>query len=285
MNKTGRIFLQVGILLGVIGTLVVNLLSAFNFINGIDPGTLSDAIPNLFVPWGITFLVWNVIYLGLIALTIYSIKSWFKKGAEPPEFLDKFGIEFIIASIANIAWIFFWHFQSNPPTVDGPFPVYVSLIAMVVLFGSLLTMYLRLKIGKNKEATRAEKWFIHIPISIYFGWISIALAANITSTIVDLGWNSVIAPSLQWEINWTIIIIAVATIITLLMLLLRKDIAYSLVIIWSLTGIMVKRFLTDYYLGIVLAAGIGIGLIVVLIGITIFRLIKQMKNEKVTATV
>ena len=74
-------------------------------------------------------------------------------------------------------------------------------------------------------------------------------------------------------------------IITLLMLLLRKDIAYSLVIIWSLTGIMVKRFLTDYYLGIVLAAGIGIGLIVVLIGITIFRLIKQMKNEKVTATV
>ncbi|MBN1331193.1 MAG: hypothetical protein JXA54_17105 [Candidatus Heimdallarchaeota archaeon] len=283
MNKMGRIFLQIGILLTTIGTLVVNLLSAFGFINSVDPGTLSDAIANLFVPWGITFLVWNVIYIGLIALTIYSIKSWFKKGAEPPEFLDKFGVEYIIASLANIAWIFFWHFQTNAPT-PGPFPVYVSLIAMVVLFGSLLTMYLRLKIGKNKEATTGEKWLVHLPLSIYFGWISIALAANITATIVDLGWDAVIAPTLQWAIIWTAIIIAVATIIAILMLLFRKDIAYSLVIIWSLTGIMVKRFLTDYYLGIVLASAIGIGLITIIIIVTIFRLIKQMKNEKAIVT-
>ncbi|MBD3191136.1 MAG: hypothetical protein GF308_10850 [Candidatus Heimdallarchaeota archaeon] len=277
MNKTGRIVIQIGILLSVIGTLVVNLLSAFGFINGVDPGTLSDAIPNLFVPWGVTFLVWNIIYIGLIALTVYSIKSWFVKDQEPPEFLDKFGIGFIISSLANIAWIFFWHYQNNPPLVDGPFPVFVSLIAMLVLFASLLTIYLRLKIGKNEEASQGEKWFIHIPISIYFGWITIATVANITATIVDLGWDTVIAPTEFWEVFWTIVVISVAIIITLLMLIFRNDIAYSLVVVWSLIGIIVKRVQEGFYLGIVLAAGIGIGLIVLLLGFSSYRLIMKRK--------
>ncbi|NPE06688.1 MAG: hypothetical protein GNW80_00260 [Asgard group archaeon] len=282
MNKIGRVFLQIGILLGVIGTLVINLLSAFNFINNVDPGTLSDGLPNLFVPWGITFLVWNVIYIGLIALTIYSIKSWFVKDQEPPEFLDKFGIEFIIASIANISWIFFWHYQSNPPLVNGPFPVFVSLIAMLVLFGSLLAMYLRLRIGRNDEASSKEKWFIHVPISLYFGWITIATVANVTATLVDLGWDTVIAPTQFWQVFWTIIVISVATIITLLMLFFRNDIAYSLIVVWALTGIIVKRVQDGFLLGVVLAAGIGIGLIVILIGFSSYRLLTKRKSSATT---
>ena len=282
MTKIGRVFLQIGILLSVIGTIVVNLLSAFNFINNIDPGTLSDGLPNLFVPWGITFLVWNVIYIGLIALTIYSIKSWFIKDQEPPEFLDKFGIEFIIASIANISWIFFWHYQANPPLVNGPIPVFVSLLAMLVLLASLMSMYLRLRIGKNDEATAGEKWFIHVPISFYFGWITIATVANVTATLVDLGWDTVIAPTQFWQIFWTIIVISVATIITLLMLLLRNDVAYSSIVVWALVGIIVKRIQTTFYLGVVLAAGIGIGLIVILMGFSTYRLIVKRKSSVAT---
>jgi hypothetical protein len=40
---------------------------------------------------------------------------------------------------------------------------------------------------------------------------------------------------------WATLIIIVAVIITLLVLATRKDIAYSLVIIWALVGIAVKQ--------------------------------------------
>ena len=273
MNKISRIFIQIGILLSFIGTIVVNLLSAFGYINGIDPGTLSDLLPNLFVPWGSTFLVWNVIYIGLLALTIYSIKSWFIKDEEPPEFLDKFGIEFIIAAVANISWIFLWHYQTDADTV------YLSLIAMLVLLGSLLSMYIRLRIGKNEEASTAEKWTIHIPISFYLGWITIATVANVTALLVDKGWDTIIAPTDFWAVFWTILVIAVAAIITLLILLLRKDIAYSLIVVWALTGIIIKRVQTaPLALGVVIGAAVSIGLIVIMIGITIFRLVPK-KSE------
>lgn len=259
--------------MGFLGTLIVNLLSVFLPINGVTPGELSDALGNFFVPAGLTFMIWNVIYIALLGLTIYSIKSWFIKGEEPPEFLDKIGIEFILASIANIAWIFFWHYQI----------VYMSLIAMLILFGSLMSLYVRLGIGKNKEAIKTEKWFVHIPISIYFGWITIATVANITALFVDLGWDYIIAPSIFWEIVWTIIIISVATIITLLTLWFRKDIAYSLVIIWSLAGIIIKRATSvPFTLGIIIAAGVGIGLILVMMGLTIYRMIPKKEEISVS---
>lgn len=272
VNKGSRIFLQIGILLGFIGTVVVNALSALLPLNGQTPGEISDNIPNLFVPSGLTFSVWSVIYIALLALTIYSIKSWFKKDEEPSELLDKYGIEFIVASIANISWIFLWHYNF----------VAISTVAMIVLLGALLSAYIRLRIGKGGN-TVAEKWFIHIPFSIYLGWITIATVANITATLVTWGWNGFGAS----EAFWTILMISIATVITLLMLILRNDIAYSLVVIWSLVGIILKRTDTSLpgytpQLGIVITSSIGIGLIVLLIGFVIFRYFyKKRKTSEV----
>ena len=144
-------------------------------INGVTPQELSDLLPNYFVPAGLTFSVWGLIYIGLLALTIYSTIILFKKKDEESYFLNKMGVEFIIASIANIAWIFLWSYQ-NPSN----YMVEFSLVAMLVLLASLLTMYIRLKIGKNKASLK-EKWFIHIPISLYLGWITIATVANVTA--------------------------------------------------------------------------------------------------------
>jgi hypothetical protein len=40
---------------------------------------------------------------------------------------------------------------------------------------------------------------------------------------------------------WAILVVAVALLITMLMLITRNDLAYSLVIIWALIGIGVKQ--------------------------------------------
>lgn len=282
MKTTSKIIIQIGIILGFLGTIIINTLSSIGIINNKDPGTLSDALPNLFVPSGITFAIWGVIYIALLVLTIYSIRSWFKKDMEPSEFLNKMGIEFIIASIANISWIFLWHYQAELNSTA------YSLVAMLILLGALLSAYIRLRIGKNEEASKGEKWLIHTPFGVYLGWITIATVANVTALLVETGWENIIAPTDTWKIIWTIIIISVAAVITLLMLILRKDIAYSLIVIWALTGIILKRFevynLGDpLILGVVIAAGVAIGLIVILIGITIYRLFKSKKENAIVA--
>lgn len=275
MKFITRIIIQIGIILGFIGTVVVNALSSVGIINNITPEELSDALPNLFVPSGLTFTVWGVIYIGLLAFTIYSTIVLFKKKEEESYFIDKMGIEFIVASIANISWIFLWHYQS-----DASYMVLFSLIAMLVLLASLLTMYIRLKIGRN-DVSQKEKWFVHIPISLYLGWITIATVANATAFLVDLdinkGFINVTNLLGLSEVYWTNLMLIVATIITLLMLFFRKDLAYSLVVIWAFVGIILNRFEvgSGEPLEVTATAIIGIVLIVIMFGVTIFRTMRR----------
>lgn len=274
MNKTNKIILQIGILLAFIGTIVVNVLSSIGLINNISPAELSDALPNLFVPSGLTFSVWGVIYIGLLALAIYVIRSWFIKDMDPPEVVEKMGIEFIVAAIANITWIFLFHYQTEIGSSG------YSLAAMLILLGALMSAYIRLGVGKNKEATRGEKWFVHIPFSFYMGWITIATVANISALLTEFELNGLYTIPENWKLILTIIVITVATIITLLIQFIRKDIAYSLIVIWAFVGIILKRYevLPPVVLGVVIAAAVGIGLIVIMNGITIFRLVKERKE-------
>jgi membrane-bound metal-dependent hydrolase YbcI (DUF457 family) len=62
---------------------------------------------------------------------------------------------------------------------------------------------------------------------------------------------------------WAILIIAVAVLLCLLVLFTRKDISYSLVFVWALLGIVIKR-ISDY---VSVAATGGIGIVVILVSI------------------
>jgi len=96
--------------------------------------------------------------------------------------------------------------------------------------------YLRLEIGRG-AVPAAEKWTVRIPFSIYLGWITVATIANVTAFLVKYGWNRFGFD----EQFWTVILIAVAIIITLGMIFIRSDIFYSLVVIWAFAGILIKR--------------------------------------------
>jgi hypothetical protein len=166
---------------------------------------------------------------------IYLAKDLFKIEKTTTPFLEKISYFFILASLANIIWIFLWHYEQ----------VILSLLAMLVLFVSLLFIYLRLNIGIDKVSIR-DKLFVHIPISIYIGWITVATIANVTAVLVTIGWDGF---GVSEEI-WTMLVIIVAAIITILMLIKRKDFAYSAVIVWALIGIYLKRSVVDPIYGL-----------------------------------
>ena len=82
-----------------------------------------------------------------------------------------------------------------------------------------------------------EKLAVHLPFSVYLGWITIASIANVSASLVWINWDGFgISPEI-----WAAVVVSLALIITLLMLGLRKDFAYGLVIIWAFIGIGVKQ--------------------------------------------
>jgi hypothetical protein len=226
MSKRLYIPLAVLNLIGFLGVLLVNTLANTLPINNKTTGQLSDEYPNLFVPAGVTFSIWGVIYILLAIFSVYQLVQAFKKENKNTVVFEKIGLFFILTCLANICWIFAWHYE-----LAG-----LSLVVMLVLLLTLITIYLNLQIGLSK-ASRAEKYLVHLPFSVYLGWISIATIANITAFLVSSGWNG-FGLSEQF---WAVLVIGVGVLLALLMLFLRKDIYYCLVVDWALLGILLKR--------------------------------------------
>jgi len=238
-NFKDKKFLQITNIVGFVAVVVVNILANALPINGKTTAELSDSYPNLFVPAGYVFAIWGVIYLLLLAFTVYQASPK-RRGAQ---FLGEIGYLFGISSAANVVWIFLWHYELLFP----------SLIAMFALLGSLIMIYLRLDIGKGNPS-REEKLYVHLPFSVYLGWITVAPIANVVAALVSINWDGF---GLS-EVTWTMAMIAVAVILTLLNIQTRGDVGYTLVIIWALGGIIVKQMAIQ---PIVMTAGLGIAVL------------------------
>ncbi len=213
---------QILTVVAVVATIVVNALANILPFNGQETGAISDRFAIYFVPAGYVFSIWGLIYLGLIAFAIFQALP---AQRENPR-LRSIGGLFLLSSVANIAWIFLWHYEVFPATL----PV------MLVLLGSLIAIYLRLGTGRT-SVSRAETWMVRVPFSIYLGWITVATVANATQLLYFLGWNGgAIGPEV-----WTVIMLAVAVVLAWLMAITRRDVAYLLVLVWAFIGIATKH--------------------------------------------
>ena len=213
---------QIANLVSVIIALAVNILASALPLNGQNTGEISDRFQVYFVPAGYVFAIWFFIYVGWIAFTIFQFRTDQK---ESPR-LQRLGYLFAISGIVNAIWLFTWHYN-----VFG-----WSVLVMLTLLGLLIASYLRLDVNRV-SVSRAERWSVDIPFSVYLGWITVATVANITDWLYLVEWSGfgISAPV------WAIIMIVVAAVVGLLMTLTRKDAAYVFVLVWSFIGIAVKQ--------------------------------------------
>jgi hypothetical protein len=213
---------QISVALTILATIVVNVLANALPINGQNTGAISDRFQVYFVPAGYVFSIWGVIYIGLIAFAIFQALP---SQRENPR-LRAAGWWIALGGLANIVWIFLWHYEQFP----------LTLIAMLVLLGTLIITYLRLDIGRS-TVSKAETWAARVPFSIYLGWITVATVANVTSLLYFLNWDGFgITPEV-----WMWIVLAAVLVIAVLMNFTRRDIAYTAVILWALVGISIKH--------------------------------------------
>jgi hypothetical protein len=208
--------------------LVPSQLTQLRLFNNQTIGEVSARYPALFTPAGITFSIWGIIYLALIAFCIYHIVKAFKEPAlhEANVDLKRLGFLFMLNNLATGAWTIAWVSEW----------LLLSVVLMLIQLVTLLLIHLRLGIF-DASRSPASRWFTQVPLSLYFGWIIIATVANISAALVGLGWDGF---GLS-EGLWTIIMIVAATLIVVFVVVSRTNSVVGLVGMWALYGIILKH--------------------------------------------
>lgn len=239
---------QVLTVLATIGTIAVNAMANILPLNGLTTGEISDRFEIYFVPAGYVFSIWSIIYLGLLAYTIYQALP---SQAEDPV-LRKVAPYYWVGNLANAVWLFLWHYE----VFNWTLPIMIIILASLLLINRNLS-----------DAEGLNKWMVKLPFSIYLGWISVATIANASQWLTYLNWNGWGIPAA----TWAVIMLGVASLLGVLMSWTENDTAYGLVLIWAFVGITVSQAGTA---SVVLAAWIGAALI----GISIFGSMIRFKR-------
>lgn len=219
MNDTLR---QVLIVVAVLATIAVNGLANALPLNGLTTGQISDGFDTLFVPAGYVFAIWGLIYLGLLVYAAYQALPSQRDDSR----LKSMAVPLLIASVANMSWIFLWHYQVFTLTI----------VAMVTLLLALITIYLRLRRG-TATVSLGERWLVRLPFSVYLGWVSVATIANAQDVLYSLHWNGF---GLSDE-TWAAIMLIVGLALAGVMAWRRRDPAFVLVFVWAYAGIGVAQ--------------------------------------------
>lgn len=215
---------QITTLAAVLGSIAINTLSNVFPLNGVSVGELSNTLfaSVQIIPANYAFAIWGLVYIGLITFGIYQLQPTQRENPR----LHHSGYLLAIACLSQCAWIYLF--------LSRLFPL--SNLAMLGILIPLIVLYQRLEIGRER-VSRQERGFIHLPISIYLGWISVATIVNVAIGLYSLNWDGWgIAPSV-----WTVVMMTIASVIAAAISVQRHDTAYVLVIVWALVAIAIRQ--------------------------------------------
>lgn len=212
-------------LLSVILMIIVSYYSQSIRLNDNTIGGVSENYENLFTPPGYAFSIWGFIYLSLLIYCFFQLNRIFVSDKNT-DFINQTGPWFIIANIANAAWVVAWLYENT----------FLSVILLFLSLGSLIMII---------RNTNMERWdappkiiaFTWWPICFYAGWITVAAIANVAAHLTNIGWR-------RWFLNeqqWAVILIVVTVIINLLIVYRRNMREFALVGIWALVSLYLRH--------------------------------------------
>lgn len=216
---TRDMWLQLANILSWSGVLAFNVISQALPLNGQTSAEIANRFTNNFYfPANYAFSIWGIIYSFLLAFTVYQALPSQRQNPH----VRKIGLGFVLTTILNILWLTCFHYNAFA----------LSMVMMVGLLLVLVRIYIALDIG-GKPVDRVTKWAIHVPFSLYLGWITAATVANASYVILDARGGGA-GPS---DRMWAVVMLVVTGVLGVLMSVLRRDYAYGLVVIWAVWAI------------------------------------------------
>ncbi len=218
------------VLVATVGMIVFNGLAAAGYVNGVTPEMISDKYPTVLTPAGYAFTIWSLIYVGMIAFSIYQLL--------PANLLRFRSIRsvYIVSCVFNCAWIYFWHREQ----------IGFCLVLILALVLTLLLINMKFKEPDSLRTALCTK----APFGIYFGWVTCAAIVNFA---VFLAYSAVTMSSRMSAIFGSVCIVLAAGLAVIVRWKLANYL-YALTVAWALTAIAVKQ---SGNTAIVIAAAFG----------------------------
>jgi hypothetical protein len=219
------------VLAATLGTIIFNWLAASGRVGGVTPAEVSARYPTHVTPSGYAFSIWSLIYVGLIAFSIYQLL--------PANLVKYRGVRslYILSCALNCAWIFFWHND--------------QILICFVIISALLVVLLMIIRTLRVTATSGEYWFAKAPFGLYAGWVT---AATLVSFAVSLTFFR-IEMSESAGTTFAVVLILGASTLGILVRVGLSNYLYPLSIAWALTAIAIKQSSNT---PIVVACAIGV---------------------------
>lgn len=205
------------VLAATIGVVVFNWLAATGRLGGVDTGTISDSYRSAITPAGYAFSIWTLIYVGLMAFSIYQLLPGNIRRFRPVRSI------YIFTCALNCAWLYFWHARQ----------IVICFVIIVALCLALLAINFILREPESKT----DAWVAKAPFEIYFGWVTAAMLVNFAIMLKFL--NVTMSPSAETAIAVALILLAAGMAVAVRWRL--ANYLYPLAIAWALTAIAVKQ--------------------------------------------
>jgi hypothetical protein len=206
--------------IAISGGILIN----FVILNGPNPLTDNTISQNgernqtLVEPAVFTFAIWGVIFLTQLLYMVYQ--------ALPSQRSNPYArrVGWWIVANAVIGGI---------SLLTVGMAAWIGYLTLVAVLFTLIVINVRLGSGTHLPR-KGDFWFIIVPYSIYFGWISVATIVT-TSEFLKYTFN--------WDGGgfeprfWAVLMLSVAAGLGLVMIFIRKNITYGVVIAWALIGV------------------------------------------------
>ncbi|PKO00480.1 MAG: tryptophan-rich sensory protein [Chloroflexi bacterium HGW-Chloroflexi-5] len=213
---------QIGVILATVVMLVNNVLASAIPYNGVTTMEASKSISIYFIPASYAFSIWGLIYMGLLAYTVYQALPSQKEN----DILRKIGWWYVAGIGAFSTWMVFFHFQ-----------VYlIATVMMICLLISLVVIYTKLGTGIT-QVSCGMRYLVQVPFSLFLGWVTMSTIGNLANLLQYFDWKGLGIDAK----NWAVVMMVVTIVIAELTAFNRQDLAYLAVFVWSFIGIAVNN--------------------------------------------
>ena len=219
------------VLAATIGVIVFNWLAATGRLGGTDTGGISAKYETLVTPAGYAFAIWSLIYVALVAFSVFQML--------PANILRFRPVRtpYIFTCALNCAWLYFWHQEQ-------------IVICFVIIAALAITLFAINFIIREPEST-ADAWIAKGTFGIYFGWVTAATLVNFAIMLRYL--DALGSPGT--ETTLAVVLILLAALLGVLIRIRLTNYFYPLAIAWALTAIAVKQ---SGQTAIVVACAVGV---------------------------
>lgn len=212
-----------GVLAACIFMIIMNGLSSAGVLGWRTLEDISYSNTQIIVPASYTFAIRWVIYLWLLAFSIYQLRK--HDGIE--EKLSYIRPLLIVNFIANGLWLPF-----ATATLQTWSPITVVLIGIM-----WITMRYTVNFISEKTHNINYKLYMITPLSIYYGWLTIATPLNIATVTAQL-WYPQVIQTIPWILLW----IGIWYITSIAVFHRISNISYICVILRALVWLIVARW-------------------------------------------